>query len=157
MAKAQAEHSEALAAKTDTLRRETEEVLSEAKAILDVAKDKHLRLFQDQLSAYREIIDLVSEVLDAIDHAVHFNAGDLQTTILKLNRQRIRIFGYTALVAPQVVVDRFTKLESYLLEVAEGQSAYVWETARQYSLDLLNEMRSDLNISPGHITYNDVR
>lgn len=157
MANAQAENARELAAQTDTLRRETEQVLGELKLILEIAKDKHLQLFHDRRVAYQEIIDLVAEVLASFDRSILLNDGNPALKMLDQNKQRIRIFGYMSLVAPQSVLDTFADLETYLLEVAEGSTPYAWEKARELSVKLLNEMRGDLALEAGKIAYTGTR
>ena len=153
MAKFQAEQAIKLAERSDELQRETQRTLSELKTVLDIAKDTHLQFFNDRLDAYRQIIDLVSEVLDSFDKAQLNSSQDLQAAVLNLNRERIRIFAYTALIAPQPVLDAFAKLEDYLLDVSEQLIPYHWETVRAHSVALLNAMRKDLGLGVDAIAY----
>lgn len=131
-----------------------EQMLTELGNELEIAKQKHLTSFQDKLTTYRMVIDLLAEMLSEFDRNV-LNEKTLDIEKLHaFNRQRLRIYGYLGILAPQSVMDANDNLTDYLLMVAGGTSAYEWERVRSLALILLNSVRVDLAIDASEIKYN---
>ena len=72
----------------------------------------------------------------------------------EFNEQRIRIYGYLAMIAPQAVMDAQDKLIDNLLLVAHGNAKYEWEKVRENALAMLNAVRIDVGIDKSPISYN---
>ena len=56
----------------------------------------------------------------------------------EFNEQRIRVYGYLAMLAPQSVMDAQDQLMDYLLKIANRADEYEWEKVIGLTLNLLN-------------------
>lgn len=130
--------------------------LKEAERELDLFKESRSRIHTDKINIYRGIIDLVAKVLANFD-AAETSATPAQDTAQQLhtlNEQRIRLYGYTAMFAPQAVMDAQDALIDHLMLVAHRQRPYVWPEVRSLALSLINEVRRDVGIDKSSIEYN---
>ncbi len=130
--------------------------LEAAKRDLDVIKENTLRFQNDKLIAYREVIDMVARILAAFDSRSDGTLDSAATAARfdEFNEQRIRIYGYLAMVAPQSVMDAQDSLVDYLLLIAHGNAVYEWRSVREKALVMLNTVREDIGIGKDPITYN---
>ncbi|WP_350316762.1 hypothetical protein OHK33_05445 [Pectobacterium aroidearum] len=123
---------------------------------LDLMKDKYVSIRNDKVLIYRGIIDLIASLLAKLD-AYSMNRLS-QDEAMKhfdvFNEQRIRLYGYMAMFAPQSVMDTQDELIDYLIQVAYGNKPYVWEGIRPLALSLINEIRKDIGIDQTPIGYN---
>ncbi|WP_113631913.1 hypothetical protein DUT67_12115 [Pectobacterium peruviense] len=123
---------------------------------LDFMKDKYVSIRNDKVLIYRGIIDLIASLLAKLD-AYHMNRLS-QDEAMKhfdvFNEQRIRLYGYMAMFAPQRVMDTQDELIDYLLQVAYDNRPYVWEEIRTIAIGLINEIRKDVGIDQAPIEYN---
>ena len=132
--------------------------LEKAKRELDVIKETTLKFQNDKIVIYRSAIDIVSNLLAAFDAdemgrltpeatAHHFE---------EFNRNRIQVYGYLAMVAPQHVMDAQDQLMDYLLLISSKAEAYQWKNVRELALNMLNAIRVDIGVDKGPITYNGI-
>lgn len=130
--------------------------LEAAKRDLDVIKENTLRFQNDKLIAYREVIDMVARILAAFDSRSNGNLEGAAAVARydEFNEQRIRVYGYLAMVAPQSVMDAQDSLVDYLLMIAHGNAVYEWRTVREKALVMINTVREDIGIGVDPITYN---
>lgn len=123
---------------------------------LDLIKEMHASVRNDKVVIYREAVDIIAALLAKLDAhetnrlppdeaAKHFDS---------FNEQRIRLYGYMAMFAPQSVMDAQDDLIDHLLQVSHGTEPYQWETVRLKALALINEVRRDVGIDKSSITYN---
>lgn len=127
------------------------------KSDLNIFKDKHLKGFNDKLVCYRELINLIADTLGTFDSYMVNGQALSQEYLSNANRQRLKIYGYTAMIAPQSVMDAQDKLIDYLLEIIEGSKPYEWAVVRNNALNLINEIRKDIAIDTNPIAYNGIR
>ena len=127
------------------------------KSDLNIFKDKHLKGFNDKLICYRELINLIADTLGTLDS--HMINGKALTPeyLANANLQRLKIYGYTAMIAPQPVMDAQDNLIDFLLEIIEGRKPYEWSEVRNKALNLINEIRKDIAIDINPISYNGSR
>ena len=130
--------------------------LEKTKSELEVIKETTLRFQNDKLHIYRNVIDVVARILSSLDA---FELGRLQPNEAgarfdEFNEQRIKIYGYLAMIAPQPVMDAHDVLFDDLLSIAGGHAEYKWEVVREHALSLLNAIRIDIGIDKSHISYN---
>jgi len=135
--------------------------LEAMKRQFDVGMAHVLRETTDKLAIYRQIADMAAEVLGDFDAAyipqfIPAVTVDPASRFDKFNRQRMRTYGYLAMLAPQAVMDAFDALLDYLLVVATGREQYDWPKVRVFALALLNEMRKDVGIDKEPIEYRGV-
>lgn len=132
-----------------------ESALEKTKRELDVIKETTLRFQNDKIITYRAIVDVVARILSSFDS---HQMGRLQeheagSRFDEFNEQRIRVYGYLAMLAPQSVMDAQDQLMDYLLKIANGADGYEWEKVRELALNLLNEVRKDVGIDKSQIEY----
>lgn len=122
---------------------------------LEIGTTTHLREIADKLAIYRAVVDLVSEVLGDFDQfsreGVQFEDGPKR--LERFNRQRLKIYGYMAMLAPQNVMDAYDALSDHLLLVAQGERLYSWDGTRKLAIALLNEVRADVGLNKTPIQY----
>uniref|UniRef100_UPI001E283638 hypothetical protein n=1 Tax=Vibrio parahaemolyticus TaxID=670 RepID=UPI001E283638 len=130
--------------------------LESTKRELDLAKDKLLGNHSDKIAIYRMVIDTVAEILVAFDahQSRQLSASEAKEVLEKFNKDRIRLYGYLGMLAPQSVMDAQDKLIDLLLLVAHGNANYEWEVVRELALKLINEVRKDIGIDKSAIAYN---
>ncbi|MNG08389.1 hypothetical protein D3C84_917440 [compost metagenome] len=132
--------------------------LEATKRDLDVIKENALRFQNDKLIAYREVIDMVAKILAAFDSRSNGNLESAAAVARydEFNEQRIRVYGYLAMVAPQTVMDAQDSLVDYLLMIAHGNAVYEWRIVREKALLMINTVREDIGIGKDPIMYNGV-
>lgn len=123
---------------------------------LDITKETTLRFQNDKLHIYRSVIDVIASILAVLDAhlAGRLPSDEAGARLHEFNEQRIRIYGYLAMIAPQDVMDAQDKLIDNLLLVANGGAVYEWGQVRDNALALLNAIRVDVGIDKSPITYN---
>lgn len=132
--------------------------LEKTKRELDLIKETTLRFQNDKILTYRAIIDVVSRMLSSFDanEMGRLAPHEANKRFDEFNEQRIRVYGYLAMLAPQSVMDAQDKLMDRLLEISHGSAEYVWEDIRGLALNMLNEVRKDIGIDSSPILYNGI-
>lgn len=153
----QAAHEQALAELRNRLEHQTKERIAAWETDLSIFKDKHMRGFHDKLATYRLVIDLVAEILGDFDQALLMNQPIPVERRSVLNRQRLKVYGNLALLAPQAVMDTQDDLMDHLLLIANGNMPYEWVKVRELAIALLNEVRKDVGIDISPIEYRGQR
>ncbi|MFG0375470.1 hypothetical protein ACF8FL_03505 [Vibrio sp. zbq_19] len=130
--------------------------LEATKRELDLAKEKLLSNHSDKVVIYRMVIDTVAEILAAFDaHQTRkLSPEEAKEALDKFNKDRIRLYGYLGMLAPQSVMDAQDKLMDLLISVAYGNASYDWQIVRELALKLINEVRKDIGIDKTSISYN---
>lgn len=152
-----------LARETNELKRQLSESqhkleisLKQAERELDFLKDSRSRIHNDKIGIYRGVVDMVAKLLASFDAMESSGASDadMKQQFHNFNEQRIRLYGYMAMFAPQAVIDAQDALIDHLLLVAHGQATYVWSDVRELALSLINEIRIDVGVDKSPIVYN---
>lgn len=140
------------------LREETHKLsveLETTKRDLDVLKERTLRFQNDKILAYREITEIVSKIIAIMDAEDGYivswgpNGGALD----EFNHQRLKLYGYLAMLAPQEVMDAHDDLIDHLMLTVSGNKDYKWPETREKVLFLLNEVRKDIGVASEPIVY----
>jgi hypothetical protein len=139
------------------IKHQQEQSIEWFKSDLDIFKDKHLKGFNDKLVCYRELINLIADTLGTLDSHMTSGQSLTQDYINHANTQRLKLYGYTAMIAPQNVMDAQDKLIDFLLSIIDGSQPYNWEAVRFHALNLINEIRKDIAIDTNPILYNGNR
>lgn len=123
---------------------------------LDLIKEAHASVRNDKVAIYRGVVDLIATLLAKLDaHEMNRLPPDEAVKHFdSFNEQRIRLYGYMAMFAPQSVMDAQDQLIDYLLQVSHGVESYQWETVRKKALALINEVRRDVGIDKSPIANN---
>lgn len=81
--------------------------LEKTKRDLDVIKETTLRFQNDKLHIYRIIVDVIAKLLAALDahESGRLQPQEANAHFDEFNEQRIKIYGYLAMIAPQAVMD----------------------------------------------------
>ncbi|WP_200763777.1 hypothetical protein [Nitrosophilus alvini] len=132
-----------------------ESELERTKRELDIIKETTLRFQNDKILIYRTIVDVVARILSAFDA---YQTGRLQpqdagSRFDEFNEQRLRVYGYLAMLAPQSVMDAQDQLMDHLIKIANGSVDYEWKKVRELAINLLNEIRKDIGIDKSPISY----
>jgi hypothetical protein len=110
------------------------------------------------VATYKLVVDIVSKILADLDkfYTGHLEQKESIETYHAFNEQRMRVYGYLAMVAPQTVVDAQDKLIDHILCILNGQIPYNWDEVRCHSIVLINEVRKDIAIDKDPISYNGI-
>jgi len=141
----------------EQLRAKNAENLEHLSAALDLHKGKLAGAHADKLAIYRSVIDLlvdiimVREILKAGFQPVE-PSRDLEMW-RRFETARLKAHGHLAIFAPQSVLDAYSELSDYFLQVAEGTLQYEFGRARELGFVFLNCVRIDLGIDPSPVEY----
>ena len=82
-----------------------------------MVKETTLRFQNDKIITYRAVVDVVSKVLASFDSIElgRLGATEAAARFDEFNEQRIRVYGYLAMLAPQQVMDAQDRLMDHLL------------------------------------------
>lgn len=130
--------------------------LESAKTDLELLKETTLRFKNDKILTYRSVIDVISNMLSNFD-AVQLGTlttEDLDKNFHIFNQQRIQVYGYLAMLAPQDVMDAQDNLMDLLIQIFQRSAPYDWEKVRELALKMLNAIRDDIGIDINPIAYN---
>lgn len=155
MVQDRANYEQALAKLQAELRHNSERELTNIKSNLDIFKEKHLRGHSDKIAIYRLAVDIIAEILGNLDY-IHLTKRLPPNAFKKydkFNKDRIKAYGYLAMLAPQNVMDAFDTLFDHLILLTQGQEPYEWKKVRDLSISLLNEVRKDIGIDQSPIEY----
>ncbi|BEU01261.1 hypothetical protein OAG1_00610 [Agarivorans sp. OAG1] len=140
------------------LRRDSEEYLSKLTSEIEIYKQTHLREHSDKLMIYRATIDLVATMLAKIEMVYLKNKEKLSPEEQELfEAERLRIYGYLAMLAPQNIMDANDKLMDLLLALIYDDKPTSWEDIRYHALLLTNAMRNDIGLNKISVEYNGSR
>jgi hypothetical protein len=150
-----ANHAQDLEKLRATLRAEQEEKVRQLECELNIFREKHLKVHQDKLTTYRLAVDIIATVLTDIER---FGEGrmvpiEVGKAIDRFTTDRIRLYGYMGLLAPQSVMDAQDALMDYVLQIINGSAPYIWEKIRDLGLKFLNEVRNDVGPDSTPIEY----
>ena len=147
-------HSEELERLRSDLKLRNDEQVKRMQNELDIYKEKHLKGHQDKMSIYRMALDLVASLMAKIEMVLLHRRGPLSTDeILDFEVQRLRLYGYLAMLAPQSVMDAQDALMDKMLAIIHEGAALTWPQFRLLALNCLNEVRRDIGVESGPIEY----
>lgn len=123
---------------------------------LAILKETFLKEHGEKITTYKAVIDVVSKILADLDK---WKIGDLSPEEGKkafhtFNEQRLKVYGYLGMIAPQAVMNAQDALMGKILLVAGGHETYEWSEIRALALVLINEIRKDIAIDKSPISYN---
>lgn len=134
------------------------EKLENIKTELDLMKQKDVTRHHDKLSTYRDVIQIVSEILrelEAVTTGRKSTVNEEAEKYFSINRNKA--YGYIALVSNQEVMDRYNDLFDYLMPIIYEGKKGAWVEMRSKADAMLNAMRRDLGINEGDINYRGER
>lgn len=130
--------------------------IEKAKRDFDLFKEKNIQTHSDKLAAYRTVADMVAKMLAVFDSFQDGRVGKeaVARHFDDFNEQRIRVYGYLAMIAPQEVMDAQDELIDYLLQICHGVDTYEWHRVREKAIKLINTIRLDIGFNNSKIQYN---
>jgi hypothetical protein len=118
MEKERASHDEALERLRSELRTKVDRDLAERAAKLEIAKEAITRDRIDRIAIYRVAVDLVASIVTKAEMALSGQREPLTPTEhQEFEAQRLRIYAYMGMHAPQEVMDANDALTDYVLSV----------------------------------------
>ncbi|MGS0683516.1 hypothetical protein ACVBIL_20530 [Shewanella sp. 125m-7] len=158
MVKEKAEHDRELEKLRTELHRESQQNLAKINSEIEVYKQTQLREHNDKLLIYRATIDLVAIMLAKVEMIVLRNKQQLTAQEAEqFETERLKIYGYLAMIAPQEVMDANDMFIDQLLAVVFDGKSVSWEVIRSKALNLTNAMRKDIGIDKSEVSYNGER
>jgi hypothetical protein len=142
----------------DSLKRTSEEQLASLKAQLDIAREARVREHFDRVTIYRGALDLIAGMVAKILMILLKKRGPLTGDELhEFEAQRLQIYAYLAMHAPQSVMDAHDALSDLILAVIYDGKDTTWEHFRDLAITFLNEIQKDIGIRVEPITYQGIR
>ncbi|WP_376890734.1 hypothetical protein, partial [Aeromonas veronii] len=107
---------------------------------------------------YRATIDLVAIMLAKVEMIVLRHKRELSPEEKEsFETERLKIYGYLAMIAPQEVMDANDAFIDQLLAIIFDGETTSWEEIRAKALCLTNAMRRDIGIDKSDVAYNGNR
>jgi hypothetical protein len=151
-------HAEDLENLRNKLKLNTEKEVASVKHELEIAKEKYLADHTDRIAIYRSAIDLIAIIVAKIEMILIKKREPLTAEELhEFEVQRLRIYAYLAMHAPQSVMDANDTLTSLILSVVYDGKSTSWEHFRKLAIILLNEIRKDIGVNSNPIEYRGER
>jgi hypothetical protein len=151
-------HEQELEALRASLKAQNDKQLTEISSNFEIFKQTHLREHNDKLAIYRAAIDTIVPILAKIELLVIGVRGELTIEEKEaFENDRLRIYGYLAMLAPQSVMDANDAFIDLLLGLIYDGEQTSWETVRNSALRLTNAMRADIGLKKEPLTYNGGR
>lgn len=151
-------HERDLEALRALLKAQNDKQLTEISSSFEIFKQTHLREHNDKLAIYRAAIDTIVPILAKIELLVIGERGGLTIEEKEaFENDRLRIYGYLAMLAPQSVMDANDAFIDLLLALIYDGEQTNWETVRNSALRLTNAMRADIGLKKEPLTYNGGR
>ncbi len=154
-----ARHTQELEKLRSELRHTSERELTAMRTELDIFREKHLKGHSDKLQIYQLATNIVADFLSDFEriYATSQVPPDIGDRLDAFNRNRMRVYGYLAMLAPQPVIDAFDSLIDHLLAVRNAEKSYVFAEIRPLIIGVLNEIRKDIGIDVSPIEYRGKR
>ena len=152
------QHNRELEELRNSLRLTTEERLASVQAQLDIAKEALMKEHVDRVAVYRAAVDLLAGIVAKAVMNMGRQRGPLSPEeLLDFETQRLRLYGYLAMHAPQSVMDANDALTDHVLEIIADGRHLDWPRFRELAVGLLNKIREDVAIRPEPISYRGTR
>jgi hypothetical protein len=155
MEKDRGRYAEELEKLRANLQAENEQRMRQFQSEIDIFNEKHLKAHHDKLLTYRMAADIIASILTDLERFGEGRGAPEEAGKIKdrFTTERIRLYAYLGMLAPQNVMDTQDSLIDYLLLIMNGRAQYQWEKVRELSLNFLNEVRKDIGIDETNIEY----
>ena len=158
MDRERAEHTADLEHLRSELKHQADRNLTELTANLDLAKDALTRDRSDKTQIYRASLDLIATIAAKLTIIIIGARPPLSAEeIEEFAIQRLKVYAYLAMHAPQYVMDANDALTDFILAVMHNEKQSTWQEFRVLALNLLNAIRKDLGINLEPIEYRGER
>lgn len=154
MQKERQDHAIQLEHLRTSLQLASEQQLSSMRSQLDIAKEALVREHVDRVAIYRAAIDLIAGIVAKVEMMMLQKRGPLTVDELhEFETQRLRVYAYLAMHAPQAVMDAHDALSDVILSIVFNGAEVTWKDFRDLAIRFLNELRRDVGIRPEPIAY----
>jgi hypothetical protein len=136
----------------DALQRSTEKELKSLHVQLEIAKETIVKEHLDRVTIYRAAI-LAKIVMIATQQRGSLTPAEFAD----FEHQRLRVYAYLAMHAPQSVMDAHDAVMDLTLEMVVDGKPLSWIGVRELSLRFLNEARKDIGINAEPVAYRGTR
>jgi len=136
----------------------SEQQLSSMRSQLEIAKEALVREHVDRVTIYRAAIDLTAGIVAKME-MVMLQKRRPQTAeeLHEFEAQRLRVYAYLAMHAPQAVMDAHDALSDVVVSVVYDGTVVTWKDFRDLAIRFLNEVRKDVGIRMEPIAYRGSR
>tara|TARA_R110001599_G_C12182702_1_gene654192 strand:- start:897 stop:1439 length:543 start_codon:yes stop_codon:yes gene_type:complete len=125
---------------------------------LDSLKQKDIARHNYKLATYRTAVSLICELLSEFESVTLEKKSSISSEVEKnFSINRNMIYGNIALVSSQNVMNKYNDIIDYFIPIIYEEEPLLWEDMRSKVDILLNEMRTDLEITDGQVVYQGVR
>ncbi len=147
-------NQEAIESVRASLELKNSSALEKLKAELEINNTQSLTGFHDRLKTYRLAVDILCEVLGDLDIVYATKKALDANRFDQVNRARLKIYGYLAMLAPQNIMDANDAMFDHLIEIINSKKEYEWNEIRALALTFLNAMRQALGFHVDQVNYN---
>jgi hypothetical protein len=150
-----ARHAQELETLRASLRAENDRNMKQIQNEMDIFREKYLKAHLDKLATYRMATDIIASILTDIERFGEKRVSPEEAPKIKdrFTNDRIRLYGYLGMLAPQAVMDAQDALVDHVLLIIHGRTPYVWEKIRELGLNFMNEVRKDVGLDTTPIEY----
>lgn len=148
-----ARHNQELERLRATLSAENEKAVAQMRTELEIYRERHLKAHRDKVEMYRMATDIIAAILANFDRAHRLTSAQAAQALDSFNLDRIRLYGYLAMMVPQEVMDAHDALIDHLILIANGTVPYQWQQVRALGIQFVNAVRKDLAIDAQAIEY----
>lgn len=136
------------------LKSSTNQQLATMQTQLDIAKAAHVQDHMDRMTIYRHAVDIFVGIVAKIQRMLQQKRNTLNADELyEFEVQRMQLYAYLAMHAPQSVMNTHDALSDLILDVVHDGKTTTWEHFRGLAIHFLNEVRKDIGIRPEPIDY----
>lgn len=145
-------HDRELAGLRADLERRNAKEVERLRDTLDLGRQVQYHQFSDKLTIYRGFVDIVAQLIVELEIAKQ-GAPRLPEQEVNFEIQRLRAYGYVAMLARQPVMEKIDALMDYLLECSEDIKQFEFSTVRSLAYSMINEIRLDIGINREPVAY----
>ena len=146
-------HQQDLERLRSDLHASNERTLAGIRTELEIYRERHLKAHRDKVEVYRMGTDIIATILANFDRASRLTPAEAVQTLDTFNHDRIRLYGYLAMMVPQEVLDAHDGLIDHLILIARGSVPYDWAQVRALAIQFVNAVRKDLAIDTHPVEY----
>ena len=147
-----------MAALQNELRLNAEKQLADVHSALAVHRETFLKHHGDKIAIYRKATDFVTATIHEFElFTLGIQAQVSPEVVKRFHFERLQVYGYLGMLAPQDVMDKFDAMIELMLVFIVDKEPVAWLDIRNTALALLNAIRADLGVVGPGIEYRGKR
>ena len=108
----------------------------------------------EKTALYKSVVDIIAAMVAEIRGGAPVPQEERVARHIALYKDRLRTWGYLAMVAPQTVMDRHDRMIDYLVPAHDRDAPFDFANRfRPLAIQWLNAVRADLDIDPTPIAH----